>query len=124
MVLSPKTRLISCTIDLPFSGMSPWSRAAFRVRGRRGDRLPPPGRDLVDILRVRGDAPLHLQRLGQRIDRLPGVGLDRHVRLPVAAELERIDIDLDQLRVFREGRNPPWNSSMREPTVISRSADS
>ena len=120
-MLSPKTRLISCTIDLPFSGMSPWS-SRFRVRGRRGDRLPPPVVISATSI-VRGDAP-RSQRLGQRLDRQPGVGLDRHVRFPVAAQLERVDVDLDQLRVVRKGRNPPWNSSMREPTVISRSAAS
>jgi hypothetical protein len=45
-----------------------------------------------------------LQRLGQRVDCLPGVGLDRHGRLPVAAKLERVDIDLDQPRVVRKGQ--------------------
>jgi hypothetical protein len=42
-----------------------------------------------------------LQGPRQRVDRLPGISLDRHIGYPVATQLERVDIDLDQLGVVR-----------------------
>ena len=66
-----------------------------------------------------GSAPLHLidprlipprsrpfERSGQRLDGQTGIGLDRDVRNPVASDLEIVDLDLDDLWVGWQRKEP------------------
>ena len=76
-----------------------------RFRGRIGEALAgAPGVDLLPPRRdVRLLAGLAVPAGGQRLQRLAAVGDDRHVDADVLVDRGRIDIDVDLLRVRREG---------------------